>query len=72
MVCIISSKDKYYSIQVLLNRMLQDVQFLMSSSAGDSSELAKDIPSVSLKMAVGSDGELFRYYVFIHFFKNIL
>ena len=52
------NKDKYYSIQVLLNRMLQDVQFLMSSAASDSSELAKDIPSVSLKMAVAVMGVL--------------
>lgn len=52
------NKDKYYSIQVLLNRMLQDVQFLMSSSSGESSELAKDIPSVSLKMAVAVMGVL--------------
>lgn len=53
------NKDKYYSIQVLLNRMLQDVQFLMSSSAGgNASELANDIPSVSLKMAVAVMGAL--------------
>lgn len=52
------NKDKYYSIQVLLNRMLQDVQFLMSSAAADSAELAKDIPSVSLKMAVAVMGVL--------------
>lgn len=53
------NKDKYYSIQVLLNRMLQDVQYLMSSAAsGNSAELAKDIPSVSLKMAVAVMGVL--------------
>lgn len=53
------NQDKYYSIQVLLNRMLQDVQFLMSSAAsGNTSELAKDIPSVSLKMAVAVMGAL--------------
>ncbi|MCI8389109.1 MAG: carbohydrate ABC transporter permease [Roseburia sp.] len=52
------NKDKYYSIQVLLNRMLQDVQFLMSSASSDSSELAKDIPSVALKMAVAVMGAL--------------
>ena len=52
------NKDKYYSIQVLLNRMLQDVQFLMSSAGSDSSELAKDIPSVALKMAVAVMGAL--------------
>ncbi len=53
------NKDKYYSIQVLLNRMLQDVQYLMSSAAsGNSSELAKDIPSVSLKMAVAVMGAI--------------
>jgi len=53
------NQDKYYSIQVLLNRMLQDVQYLMSSAAsGNSSELAKDIPSVSLKMAVAVMGAI--------------
>lgn len=52
------NKDKYFSIQVLLNRMLQDVQFLMSSAASDSAELAKNIPSVSLKMAVAVMGVL--------------
>ena len=52
------NKDKYYSIQVLLNRMLQDVQFLMRSASSDSSELAKDIPSVALKMAVAVMGAL--------------
>lgn len=51
------NKDKYYSIQVLLNRMLQDVQYLMSSAAGsDAGALAANIPSVSLKMAVAVIG----------------
>ncbi len=52
------NKDKYYSIQVLLNRMLQDVQFLMSSAASGNSDLATDIPSVALKMAVAVVGVL--------------
>lgn len=52
------NKDKYYSIQVLLNRMLQDVQFLMSSASGDSAALAASIPSVALKMAVAVAGVL--------------
>jgi ABC-type sugar transport system, permease component len=53
------NKDKYYSIQVLLNRMLQDVQFLMSSAAsGSTAELSANIPSVALKMAVAVMGTI--------------
>lgn len=54
------SKDKYYSIQVLLNRMLQDVQFLMSGSSGNVStgELAASLPATGIKMAVAVVGAL--------------
>ncbi len=53
------NKDKYYSIQVLLNRMLQDVQFLMSSAAsGSTAEFSANIPSVALKMAVAVMGTI--------------
>lgn len=53
------SKDKYYSLQVLLNRMLQDVQFLMSGSAGGSmGDLAANMPSTGIKMAVAVVGAI--------------
>lgn len=53
------SKDKYYSIQVLLNRMLQDVQYLMSSAAGSSAgDLTANLPATGIKMAVAVVGAL--------------
>jgi putative aldouronate transport system permease protein len=51
--------DRLFSIQVLLNRMLSDVQFLKSSvSAGVGSKLAGSLPSKALKMAVATLGIL--------------
>ncbi len=53
------SKDKYYSIQVLLNRMLQDVQYLMSSSgAAGMDSMDSAIPATGIKMAVAVVGAL--------------
>ncbi len=52
------NKDKYYSIQVLLNRMLSDVQFLMSSSNSMSNDLGKNLPATGIKMAVAVMGAL--------------
>lgn len=53
------SKDKYYSIQVLLNRMLQDVQYLMSSSSvTGADQMANAIPATGIKMAVAVVGAL--------------
>lgn len=54
------SKDQYYSIQVLLNRMLQDAQYLMSSSqtGASSNDLAAGLPSTGIKMAVAVIGAL--------------
>lgn len=53
------SKDKYYSIQVLLNRMLQDVQFLMSSSSSaQTGDMTANIPATGIKMAVAVIGAL--------------
>ena len=53
------SKDKYYSIQVLLNRMLQDVQYLMSSSSSVGMDsMGNAIPATAIKMAVAVVGAL--------------
>lgn len=52
------SKDKYYSIQVLLNRMLQDVQYLMSSSSSVGMDAGNAIPATGIKMAVAVVGAL--------------
>lgn len=53
------SKYKYYSIQVLLNRMLQDVQYLMSSSgAAGMDSMDSAIPATGIKMAVAVVGAL--------------
>lgn len=48
-----------YSIQNILNRMLQDVQFLKSGGAGpDASEMIASLPSVGIKMAIAVVGVL--------------
>ena len=52
------SKDKYYSIQVLLNRMLQDVQYLMSGASSGSGDLAANLPATGIKMAVAVIGAI--------------
>lgn len=53
------SKDKYYSIQVLLNRMLSDVQYLMTSAnSSHTADLAANLPSTGIKMAVAVMGAL--------------
>ena len=49
----ITNKTDLFSIQNSLNRMLQDVQFLTSGSAGSNvADLAKNIPSIGIKMAI--------------------
>ena len=53
------NKDKYYSIQVLLNRMLSDVQYLMTSTnVSHAADLAENLPSTGIKMAVAVMGAL--------------
>lgn len=48
-----------FSIQNILNRMLQDVQFLKSNAGGaDASELAASLPSTGIKMAIAVVGAL--------------
>lgn len=52
------SKDKFYSLQVLLTRMLQDVQYLMSGAGGNTGDLAANMPSTGIKMAVAVVGAI--------------
>ena len=53
-------KDSLYSIQVLLNRMLMDVQILMSSAntAAAGNQQMGPLPSIGIKMAVAVLGAL--------------
>ena len=53
-------EDRLYSIQVLLNKMLMDVQFLMSNTNAAQSLQNQDIalPSTGIKMAVAVMGAL--------------
>ena len=54
------NEDRLYSIQVLLNKMLMDVQFLMSNTNAAQSLQNQDIalPSTVIKMAVAVMGAL--------------
>lgn len=53
------TEDRLFSIQVLLNKMLQDVQYLMSSTASSgSADMAVNLPSTAIKMAVAVLGAL--------------
>ena len=48
-----------FSIQNILNRMLQDVQFLKSGAGGsNASEIAATLPSTGIKMAIAVVGAL--------------
>lgn len=50
---------KLFSIQNMLNTMLQDVRFLASGGAGaNSGEIAANMPSVGIKMAIAVVGAL--------------
>lgn len=53
------NKDTMYSIQTLLNRMLMDVQFMLSNAQG-SAAINQDIvlPSTGIKMAIAVMGAL--------------
>lgn len=52
------SNDKYYSIQVLLNKMLLDTQFLMSSASKGLNIDTSQLPSTGIKMAIAVMGIL--------------
>ena len=52
------NKDTLYSIQVLLNRMLLDTQFLMSSASQGMNIDTSQLPSTGIKMAIAVMGIL--------------
>ncbi len=53
------TKTKYYTIQVLLNAMLQDLQVLLTSSfSGASNVDITSMPSTSIKMAIAVVGAI--------------
>lgn len=52
------NQDRLYSIHVLLNRMLMDTQFLMSSAAQKLSVDTSQLPSTGIKMAIAVMGIL--------------
>ena len=55
----LASRTDLYSIQNILNRMLQDAQFLASGQAGGNvGEMAASLPSVGIKMAIAVAGIL--------------
>lgn len=53
------TKDKYYTIQVLLNRMLSDMTFLTTSGSAASSNIKSSVlPTLGVKMAIAVIGVL--------------
>ena len=61
--------DQYYSIQVLLNKMLLDVQYLMSGAAGGALTQNITLPATGIKMAVAVMG-VFPVLVIYPFFQK--
>lgn len=52
------NNDKLYSIQVLLNKMLLGVQYLMSGASGGALTQNITLPATGIKMAVAVMGAL--------------
>ena len=52
------NKQKLYTVQLLLNKMLQDLQALQSNASASSSGLAMKLPQVSIRMAIAVVGVL--------------
>lgn len=54
------NKPQLYSIQLILNTMLQDLQFLINNSlvSGDAGDAISKIPSISIRMAIAVIGAL--------------
>ncbi len=50
------TQKKYYTIQVLLNNMLQDLQVLLTNSSAASNVDMSSMPSTSIKMAIAVVG----------------
>lgn len=46
------SKPKYYSIQVLLNKLIQDIQAIQSNATASTNSAAMAVPTVSVRMAI--------------------
>lgn len=63
------NNDQYYSIQVLLNKMLLDVQYLMSGAAGGALTQNITLPATGIKMAVAVMG-VFPVLVIYTFFQK--
>ena len=63
------NNDQYYSIQVLLNKMLLDVQYLMSGAAGGAMNQNITLPATGIKMAVAVMGAL-PILIFYPFFQK--
>lgn len=65
------NNDKYFSIQVLLNKMMMDVQYLQSAAAGgiNVGQAATKLPSTALRMAVAVLGALPMLIVYPFFQK---
>ena len=63
------NNDQYYSIQVLLNKMLLDVQYLMSGAAGGALTQNITLPATGIKMAVAVMG-VFPVLVIYPFFQK--
>lgn len=60
--------DRLYSIQVLLNKMLMDVQYLMTNAASSMSQSIQ-LPATGIKMAVAVMGALPMFIVYPFFQK---
>lgn len=68
------TKDSFYSIQNILNRMLMDIQYLTSAAAtqmGNAAELAASLPSTGIRMSVAVVG-LIPILVIYPFFQKYL
>lgn len=46
------TENKYYSIQVLLNKMIQDIQAVQANSSAAAAGTAVNIPQISVRMAI--------------------
>ena len=52
------NQDKYFSVQVLLNKMLLNTQFLKSTAGGNLNIDTRQMPSTAIKMAIAVLGAL--------------
>ncbi len=46
------TNPKYYSVQVLLNKMIQDIQAIQANSVSASAGTAMTVPQISIRMAI--------------------